>query len=88
MSLIQDWANNLGATQAINGSWINAIAERYRVIQTNDNILLDIAIKLRANDLNGNLYQSIAIKLANDQGIKPLNESWLARIVELTSKTK
>jgi len=84
MSLIQDWANNLGATQPDNGSWINAIAKRLNVIQANDNILLDIALKLRANDLNGNLYQSIAIKLANNQGIQPLNGSWLARIVELT----
>ena len=86
MSLIQDWANNVGATQPVNGSWINAIAERYRVIQTNDNILLDIAIKLRAQNTNGNLYQSIAIILANNQGIKPLNGSWLAKIVELTSQ--
>jgi|LakMenEpi03Aug12_release.lakeMendotaPanAssembly.Ray.scaffolds.fasta_scaffold1539061_2 hypothetical protein len=85
MSLIQDWANNIGVTEPLNGSWINAIAEAYRAIRVNDNILLDIAIKLRANNLNGNLYQSIAIKLSNNQGIQPLNGSWLARIVELTS---
>lgn len=86
MSLIQDWANNVGAVRITNGSWMDAIARAYDVIQANDNILLDIAIKLRANDLNGNLYQSIAIKLANNQGIQPLNGSWLARIVELTSQ--
>ena len=85
MSLIQDWANNIGATQPVNGSWINAIAERYRVIQTNDNILLDIAIKLRVPNTNGNLYQSIAIKISNNINVAPLNGSWLARIVELTS---
>ena len=84
MSLIQDWANNIGVTEPDNGSWINAIAKRLNVIQVNDNILLDIAIKLRANDLNGNLYQSIALKLANNQRVEPLNGSWLARIVELT----
>jgi hypothetical protein len=86
MSLIEQWANNVGAVRITNGSWIDAIARAYDVIQANDNILLDIAIKLRANNLNGNLYQSIAIKLANNQGIQPLNGSWLARIVELTSQ--
>ena len=85
MSLIEQWANNVGAVRITNGSWMDAIAKRLNVIQANDNILLDIALKLRANDLNGNLYQSIAIKLANNQGIQPLNGSWLARIVELTS---
>lgn len=86
MSLIEQWANNVGAVRITNGSWIDAIARAYDVIQANDNILLDIALKLRANNLNGNLYQSIAIKLANNQGIQPLNGSWLARIVELTSQ--
>ena len=86
MSLIEQWANNVGAVRITNGTWIDAIARAYDVIQANDNILLDIAIKLRANNLNGNLYQSIAIKLANNQGIQPLNGSWLARIVELTSQ--
>ena len=84
MSLIEQWANNVGAVRITNGSWIDAIARAYDVIQVNDNILLDIAIKLRSNNLNGNLYQSIAIKLSNNQGIQPLNGSWLARIVQLT----
>ena len=86
MSLIEQWANNVGAVRITNGTWIDAIARAYDVIQANDNILLDIAIKLRAQNTNGNLYQSIAIILANNQGIKPLNESWLAKIVELTSQ--
>lgn len=86
MSLIEQWANNVGAVRITNGSWIDAIARAYDVIQVNDNILLDIAIKLRANNLNGNLYQSIAIKLSNNQGIQPLNGSYLERIVELTSQ--
>jgi hypothetical protein len=86
MSLIEQWANNVGAVRITNGSWIDAIARAYDVIQANDNILLDIAIKLRAQNTNGNLYQSIAIKIANNQGVEPLNGSWLARIVELTSQ--
>ncbi len=86
MSLIEQWANNVGAVRITNGSWIDAIARAYDVIQVNDNILLDIAIKLRSNNLNGNLYQSIAIKLSNNQGIQPLNGSYLERIVELTSQ--
>jgi hypothetical protein len=86
MSLIEQWANNVGAVRITNGSWMDAIARAYDVIQVNDNILLDIAIKLRASDTNGGLYQSIAFKLANNQRIEPLNGSWLARIVELTSQ--
>lgn len=86
MSLIEQWANNIGVTRTDNGSWIQAIATSYEVRFPNDNTLLDIAIKLRANDLNGNLYQSIAIKLSNNQGIQPLNGSYLERIVELTSQ--
>lgn len=86
MSLIEQWANNIGVTRTDNGSWIQAIATSYEVRFPNDNTLLDIALKLRANDLNGNLYQSIAIKLSNNQGIQPLNGSYLERIVELTSQ--
>ena len=85
MSLIQDWANNIGVTEPLNGSWINAIARKYLVVQANDNILLDIALKLRVPNTNGNLYQSIAIKISNNINVAPLNGSWLARIVELTS---
>jgi hypothetical protein len=65
---------------------MSAIANSYGVTPSNDNLLLDISIKLRAANLNGNLYQSIAIKLANNQGVQPLNGSWLERIVELTSQ--
>ncbi len=86
MSLIQQWANNIGATEPFKGSWMSAIANSYGVTPANDNLLLDISIKLRAANLNGNLYQSIAIKLANNQGVQPLNGSWLARIVQLTSQ--
>ena len=86
MSLIEQWANNIGVTRTDNGSWIQAIAKSYAVTLVSGNILLDIALKLRANDLNGNLYQSIAIKLSNNQGIQPLNGSYLERIVELTSQ--
>ena len=86
MSLIEQWANNVGAVRITNGSWMDAIARAYNVIQVNDNILLDIAIKLRALDTNGNLYQSIAIQISKNQNIEPLNGSWLERIVQLTSK--
>jgi hypothetical protein len=86
MSLIEQWANNVGAVQITNGSWMDAIARAYNVIQVNDNILLDITIKLRASDRNRNLYQSIAIQISKNQNIEPLNGSWLERIVELTSQ--
>ena len=84
MSLIEQWANNLGATEPINGSWINAIANEYGATNTNNNTLLDIAIQLGASNVNGNLYQSIAIKLTNKVDMTPINGSYLARIVETT----
>lgn len=87
MSLIEQWANNIGVTRTENGSWIQAIATSYEVILPSDNTLLDITLKLRANDLNGNLYQSIAIQLSRNQNIQPLNGSYLERIVELTSRS-
>lgn len=86
MTLIQQWANNIGVTNPINGSWIESIARAYNVTLTNNNILLDIAIRLKADTTRANLYQAIAIKLSNNANITPLNGSWLARIVELTKQ--
>ena len=85
MILIKQWANNIKATKPINGSWIESIARAYNVTLTNNNILLDIAIRLRADTTRANLYQAIAIKLSNNANIKPLNGSWLARIVQITT---
>lgn len=81
MSLIEQWANNLGATRIVNGSWIEAIAQAYNVPIKSDNILLDIAIKLQVRNTEGNLYQEISLALG---GREPLNGSWLERIVQKT----
>jgi hypothetical protein len=86
MSLIEQWANNVGAIEPVNGSWLIAIASSYNARLVNNNLLLDIAIKLKASDRNGDLYQSIAIQISKNQNITPLNGSWLERIVQLTSK--
>jgi hypothetical protein len=86
MSLIEQWANNIGAIEPVNGSWLIAIASSYNARLVNSNLLLDIAIKLNATDRNGDLYQSIAIQISKNQNITPLNGSWLERIVQLTSK--
>ena len=86
MTLIQQWANNIGVTKPINGSWIEAIAQKYRVTKNTGDRLKDIAIMFRIdiNKSTGNYYQDIALKLKT--GVKPLNGSWLARIVELTKQ--
>jgi hypothetical protein len=86
MSLIQQWANNIGAIEPVNGSWIEAIVNSYSARLVSNNFLLDIALTLGVKDTNGDLYQSIAIGISNNQNITPLNGSWLERIVQLTSQ--
>ena len=86
MTLIEQWANNIGARKTDNGSWLRAIARSYSARLVSDNILLDIALTLGVEDINGNLYQSIAIAISHNEKTEPLNGSWLERIVELTSQ--
>lgn len=84
MTLLQQWANNIGATSPINGSWIEAIAQAYQAPKKTGDRLADIAIKLRVdiNNSTGDYYQDIAYRLR--AGSKPFNGSWLGRIVKLT----
>jgi hypothetical protein len=84
MSLIEQWANNLGKTETENGSWIRTIAKYYAVSPNSVNMVKDIAIALGfdINESKGNYYQDIAETLGNET---PLNGSYLARIVELTT---
>lgn len=81
MSLIEQWANNLGETETINGSWIQSIAKAYKADIKSNNILLDIAIKLQVRNTEGDLYQEISLALG---GREPLNGSWIERIVQKT----
>ena len=81
MSLIEQWANNIGETETINGSWIQSIAKAYNADIKSNNILLDIAIKLQVRNTEGDLYQQISLALG---GTQPLNGSWIERIVQKT----
>jgi hypothetical protein len=81
-SLIEQWANNIDVFKPVNGSWIEGIALKYGANTTKGDLLSNIATKLGATNKNGDLYHSIALKLGNG---KPLNGSYLERIVQLTT---
>jgi hypothetical protein len=80
--LIEQWANNIGVTQPVGGSWLNAIALKIGANTTKGDLLSNIASKLGATNKEGDLYHSIAVKLGNGT---PLNGSYLERIVKLTT---
>jgi len=86
MSLIEQWANNIGVTEPVNGSWIEAIAISYESQLIYDNTLLSIKLDLAGEGVNtGNLYHDIAIALSNNENVKLKNGSYLERIVDLTT---
>ena len=84
--LIEQWANNIGVIQPIQGSWIEALAKKYGASEpskTGDR-LADIAqaIGVDLKKSTGDHYQDIALKLnSNSQSYQG---SWLATIVKLT----
>jgi hypothetical protein len=80
--LIEQWAINIGATEPIGGSWIEAIAQQYEAPEVHGDRLADIAAVLGAIIQYGDHYQSIAEKLGDET---PLNGSYLERIVQLTT---
>ena len=83
--LIEQWANNIGETQPIQGSWIEAIATKYGAAYRTGDRLADIAAKLGVDlrTSKGDHYQDIALKL--DSRARPYQGSWLATIVLLTT---
>ena len=84
MSLIEQWANKYDITQPLNGSWIEAIAIiKFNLEPQDANTLFSIAKRIGVSSNTGDLYHDIAIQLANSSYVKPLNGSWLERIVEL-----
>lgn len=85
MSLIQQWANNVGANNTKNGSWILAIANVIGADIDNSNILESIRAKYGESQNTGDTYRDIAINISSNKNVKPLNGSYLARIVELTT---
>jgi hypothetical protein len=82
--LLEKWANNIGVTKNLHGSWIESIAVKYKAAAKTGNRLLDIASVIGASKSNPDLYQSIAQKLGGNR-IKTINGSWLATIVKLTT---
>lgn len=87
MSLIEQWANNVGVTGTLNGSWIEAIAvKKYNLDLQSGNTLLSIKLDLAGEGVNtGDLYHDIAIGISGNSYIDALNGSYLERIVELTN---
>lgn len=84
LPLIEKWANNIQVTEPVNGSWIEAIAKKYKAPEVTGDRLADIAIKLGVdlNSSTGDHYHDICIALGNNN---PLNGSYLARIVQITT---
>lgn len=84
MILIEQWAINIGVTQPYQGSWIEAIAKRYGAPAKFGDRLMDIYNAISGGEVSkyGDLYQDIAASLGDE---KPLNGSYLERIVQLTT---
>lgn len=84
MSVYQRIAMNLGATEPVNGSWIQAIAQEYGVMNpVNGSWIQAIANSLGATDaVNGSWFQAIA----NQLGTYTLtdNPTWLEEWAKLT----
>lgn len=80
--LIEQWAVNIGVTQPEGGSFLNAIALKIGANTTKGDLLSNIATALGASNKDGDLYHSIAAALGDG---KPLNGSYLERIVQLTT---
>lgn len=84
MILIEQWANNIQVTKPVNGSWIEAIAQKYKAPEVTGDRLADIAIKLgvNLNNSTGDHYHDISFVLGSNT---VLNGSYLERIVQLTT---
>ena len=85
MSLIEQWANNIGVTEPVNGSWIEAIRIEINALQNTYNTIFAIGKRIGITSDTGDYYHDIAIKLSNNEHVKPLNGSYLERIVDLTT---
>lgn len=60
-SFIQQWAESLGITGPVNGSWIQSIANYYSVYSADETWIESIAESLGVTEpLNGSWIQSIA----------------------------
>ena len=87
--LIEQWANNLGITTCKYGSWLETIAVVGYNLDPNTSRtgdrLADIAVGLGVNLRlsKGDHYQDIALKIKSTA--KPIDGSWLATIVYLTT---
>ena len=84
--LIEQWALNIGVTEPIAGSWIEAIAYYYTNSTKSKfgDKLMDIYNSISGSKKSkyGDHYQDIAAALGD---YTPLNGSYLERIVQLTT---
>jgi predicted small secreted protein len=80
MDLLQQWCAKEGVTRPVNGSWLFAICNHYRVT-IEGNALYNLAGYFRA-DQSGTIPLIQAIAIA--KGARgPVNGSWLQAIVDL-----
>jgi hypothetical protein len=83
MDLMQQWCAKEKITKPVNGSWLFALCDKFRV-STKNNALYNLAIYYRVDQrelTNGTpLIQAIAQKLGARE---PKNGSWLKAIVDL-----
>lgn len=81
MSLIEEYARKLGAKEAVNGSWLSAIAVIKRVnTTTSTDLLLDIVKSFGVTPSSGNLWQDLAVKQGAQE---PVNGSWLKALIDI-----
>ena len=83
MDLMQQWCAKVGVTKPVNGSWLFAICNHYRV-SIDGNVLYNLALYYKVNKkdiLKGKpILQAIAEKLG---AMQPSNGSWLQAIIDL-----
>jgi hypothetical protein len=82
MDLMQQWCAKVDVTEPVNGSWLFALCDKFKV-STQNNALYNLAIYYKVNKrelTNGTpLLQAIAQKLGARE---PKNGSWLKAIVD------
>ena len=79
-AFLQEWANSLGVTEPVNGSWIQAIANYYDVYEpVNGSWFQGIAFSLDVLEpVNGSWIQAIAFYYSATQLV---NGNWIQAIV-------
>jgi predicted small secreted protein len=80
LPLIQQFANDLGITQPVNGSWIQAIAQYYDPAEATDDWMATWANAIGVTTpVNGSWIQAICFSVNITE---PVNGSWWQALVE------